>query len=202
MMVSNAGNVVCVNYVLGTCRMGRNCEFLHPENVPINTAGMMCPFYAQGQCSNGLNCFFAHVLPGDRAYHMKPCLWNRTGMCTNGDACVFYHEKPDRVRDSRSSVPCSFWVRGYCSKGENCPFAHPDEYWAMQSPHDPNLPVGSDAPPVSTNGPSQETETKDGQTSSIPKNQIACKYWARGMCPNGDKCEYKHDLFLQSTKLP
>jgi len=196
--VPNVGNAVCVNYILGSCRLGKNCKFLHPEGFPFYTPGMMCPFYAAGSCGSGLNCIFAHVLPGDRAYHMKPCLWNRAGQCPNGDACVFYHEKMNRPRDSRSSIPCSFWVRGYCAKGENCPFAHPDEYWAFQSPQEPNPPVTS-APEEKGKAESESSrfvENPDGTTT--PKNQIACKYWARGSCPAGDKCEYRHDLFLKT----
>jgi len=207
--VPNVGNAVCVNYVLGVCRFGRSCEFLHPEGA-LNPAGMICPFYASGSCGYGLNCIFAHVLPTDPAYHMKPCLLNRMGTCPNGDACVFYHEKPNPARalDSRSTVPCSFWVRGYCAKGEKCPFAHPDEYWMFQSPFERTPASGSAAgaddeqkkDKSKVKSDSATGDAKNG-TVNVPKNQIACKFWAQGNCPAGDKCEYRHDLFLHSTNI-
>jgi len=193
----NVGNVVCVNYLLGACRYGRSCEFLHPEGT-INPRGMICPFYAAGSCGYGLSCIFAHVLPTDRAYHMKPCLMNRTGHCPNGDGCVFYHEKPNPARalDSRSTIPCSFWVRGYCAKGEKCPFAHPDEYWAYQSPFE-RVPISGDESKKDQSNKPEEGTTRESEPA-VPKSQIACKFWAQGNCPLGDKCEYRHDLFLHT----
>jgi len=193
----SAPNAVFVNYVLGACRYGRNCEFLHPEG-PVNPAGMICPFYAAGSCGYGLSCIFAHVLPTDRAYHMKPCLMNRTGHCPNGDGCVFYHEKPNPARalDSRSTIPCSFWVRGYCAKGEKCPFAHPDEYWAYQSPFE-RVPISGDESKKDQSNKPEEGTTRESEPA-VPKSQIACKFWAQGNCPLGDKCEYRHDLFLHT----
>jgi len=210
--VPNVGNAVCVNYVLGTCRYGRSCEFLHPEGA-LNPMGMVCPFYAAGSCGYGLYCIFAHILPTDPGYHLKPCLMNRMGTCPNGDSCVFYHEKPNprRALDSRSSVTCSFWARGYCSKGENCPFAHPDEYWAMQSPYPPTTGTNGDDQQQKSKDQSKEQKNKTGKgesstsssaTATVPKSQILCKFWAQGKCPAGDKCEYRHDLFLHPSAKP
>jgi len=209
MTIPNVGNAVCVNYVLGSCRYGRSCEFLHPEGA-LNPAGMVCPFYAAGSCGYGLYCIFSHILPTDPGYHLKPCLMNRMGSCPNGDACVFYHEKPNprRAFDSRSTVNCTFWMHGYCSKGENCPFAHPDEYWALQTPFDRNsLNGGSTGDDQQQKSKEQKSKSGKVETSSssstatttVPKSQILCKYWAQGNCPAGDKCEYRHDLFLHST---
>ena len=176
---------VCPDYVLGQCRRGHACPLRHPAGV-LNPAGMVCPFYTRGDtCPHGAACVFAHVRAGDPAYHTRPCLLHRRGLCPNGDACVFFHEAAGVARpaDARSTTLCAYWQRGFCRRGAQCPFAHPDALWALQMPPQPQ--------------PQAQAQGSDGVTH----HDVCCRYWARGLCcPAGDKCLYRHDLFLGSGK--
>lgn len=81
--------------------------------------------------------------------HRAPCSFFARGACNRGEACPFSHStqgsiraettgdnnspkgissKPADAPDSRSQIPCHFYLKGTCLKGSACPFSHPSQY--------------------------------------------------------------------------
>jgi hypothetical protein len=74
---------------------------------------------------------------------IPPCHFFARGICRNGGTCLFSHETdtpqetmatpaaPETVstqhgfKDTRSQVPCRFYLAGSCRNGKTCSFAHP-----------------------------------------------------------------------------
>lgn len=58
--------VVCRFWLVGTCRMGSKCWFLHsyiPDKIPL------CAYIEAERCAEGANCVFRHYyLPGEQKY--------------------------------------------------------------------------------------------------------------------------------------
>lgn len=84
----------------------------------------------------------------DGCGHRAPCSFFARGACKRGDACPFSHStsgsiqekptgdnntpkgvspKPTDAPDSRSQIPCHFYLKGSCLKGAACPFSHPSQ---------------------------------------------------------------------------
>ncbi|KAK1833051.1 hypothetical protein QBC39DRAFT_381089 [Podospora conica] len=74
-----------------------------------------CIFFARGACRKGEACSFSHSTPGTIPAE------------TAGDNNVTPGVVPPPVdaTDSRSQIPCHFYLKGSCLKGTACPFAHP-----------------------------------------------------------------------------
>jgi hypothetical protein len=81
-------------------------------------SGVPCQFHAQGRCRNGNSCLFSHGEGGQRAIVPAQSLVAATAELTIHPA-----DATPQV-DSRSRIPCRFYLRGACSKGDECPFAH------------------------------------------------------------------------------
>jgi hypothetical protein len=97
----------------------------------------------RGETSLPLRSAVAKQLHGHKSN--APCIFLARGACRNGRACSFSHESYDGAAttataaegvrqaeplkaadavDSRSQVPCHFYIKGRCLKGNACPFLH------------------------------------------------------------------------------
>jgi len=74
-----------------------------------------CIFFARGACRKGEACPFSHSTPG-------PLPVKTTGDKIVSQAVL---PKPADAPDSRSQIPCHFYLQGSCLKGTACPFYHP-----------------------------------------------------------------------------
>lgn len=92
-----------------------------------------CSFFARGACKRGEGCPFSHSTAG--SIQEKP----------TGDNNVPKGVSPKLTDapDSRSKIPCHFYLKGSCLKGTACPFSHPS-----QDKNGPDTVEASDASDV------------------------------------------------------
>lgn len=91
-----------------------------------------CQFFAQRRCRNRENCPFSHDTGTvEQLRTQAQSLTDVRGtasdnMATFGDGGTGRSDDaaPRSSGDSRSRVPCQFFLRGSCLKREKCPFAH------------------------------------------------------------------------------
>eukprot|EP01041_Mallomonas_annulata_P013176 gene13176-27866_t len=86
---------ICKYYSKGSCRFGKECEYLHPE---------ICWHFNQGSCKFGSACRNFHpeavpeTVPKDAPTPSttKDCwFWVQNGCCRNGEKCQFNHPPSD-----------------------------------------------------------------------------------------------------------
>ncbi|KAK4100979.1 hypothetical protein N658DRAFT_426514 [Parathielavia hyrcaniae] len=134
-----------------------------PPTDRVNKARAPCHFYARGSCSKGTACQFAHDGPG--------------GPSSSSSGAV----SPASRGQVKSAAPCRFFAAGNCAKGQSCPFAHDSK----------DLPKPSSAPTSTTSASLLPAPHSQARTDT--RAQVACRFFAKGHCTNGDACPFAHD---------
>lgn len=119
------------------------------------------------------------VVVGDIQTPLKsvpvPCRHYARGSCLRAEACPFVHVGHGASisiapgREAIRRVPCRFFARGNCTR-DPCPFVHEPS----PTPSAPAVPL-----------PAQEP-------SPAPQPQVRCRFFAKGLCRNGDTCPFAH----------
>ena len=66
----NGEEKVCRDFVRNVCNRGRNCKFIHPENVKIRTEPIFCHDYQQSKCFRS-TCKFIHCTREDEEHYKQ-----------------------------------------------------------------------------------------------------------------------------------
>ncbi|KAK6435832.1 hypothetical protein LTR95_007980 [Oleoguttula sp. CCFEE 5521] len=78
----------------------------------------LCKFFLQGRCSKGAACTFTH--DQDKA----ALIWTTSVSAPTLMPSLQIHPKN---LDTRSAIPCAFYLRGACTKGNECLYEHADQ---------------------------------------------------------------------------
>jgi hypothetical protein len=109
---SRHGKKYPTNIILGFCRKGPSCRFLHDASK----VAICKEFLSKGTCRNGLACNLSHQ---PNAHRCPACIHFVRGNCNNNE-CRYAH-----VKVSSSAPICpAFANLGYCEEGADCPNRH------------------------------------------------------------------------------
>jgi len=181
-----------------------------------------CKFWRiDGSCRRGSECEFSHDGPPGSPPRIKNdtiCkFWAERGHCAKGSACNFSHNFAPAHRDP---LVCKFWMQGRCQKGMSCGFRHPvlrPDHPAMDGPpvlkhferprgrfdmEPSRRSLGGRTRGFDGYGPrrreSRERRPVRGSPTFLedkPRNakmQTLCKFFLKGDCERGAKCEFSH----------
>lgn len=123
----------CKFFQQGRCTKGAACSFIHDQSLatpawpvptlrtaslPLQTKSKLpCSFFLQGRCKNRDECAFSHTLGAITPARVTPI--------SSTDSLPA--ERAPGSTDTRSTVPCVFFLRGNCTRGDDCSCQHSDE---------------------------------------------------------------------------
>ncbi|KAL0485230.1 hypothetical protein AKO1_004231 [Acrasis kona] len=186
-------NANCKFFMMGHCREGQNCRFIHdedqiaqihpaatdPEHHPEiqRRSNSVCKFFLKGSCLKGDFCNFLHenVTTEERGITCSICM---DGVIEQSKEFGLLSEC-----DHAFCLPCiREWRRSQTdlSKTRTCPLCRKTSNYVIPSHHFPSTAI-------------QKDEIVDAYKSELKTKP--CKYYQRLQeCPFGQNCFYSHSF--------
>jgi hypothetical protein len=95
-----------------------------------------------------------------------------------GKTCTFKHEED---RENYKTKPCRDFERGFCPRGRSCCYIHPGKEGKKKD---------------GSSKSSQEEEGKRDGDNKKEGKRTPCKFFARGVCAQGEECRFAHTVGL------
>lgn len=174
-------SVPCRFFLLGKCKSGTSCEFLHDKKK-------VCHYFSSGNCKFGDKCANLHPIPyakkAAKVVEVKPIQMKKEpeDQFSNYKASNAYNNRPI----------CFHFQKGKCDYGDGCYKQHilpPPGDFNNSKPLPAPLKKPFKKPPRLASAPVPKKEEEEEEWEYVP----ICTFFNRGACAYGDKCTKAHE---------
>jgi len=167
-----------------------------------NAPAPVCKYYLQNNCVRGTTCLYSHqqdcAIPLSAPSLNVVCVHYQKGSCRFGSQCRQLHlPKGDPALNQRSVVtlglgpfgPCKFFEQGNCTKGAACTFSH---ITSDVKVHTNPFAALFNGARYSSGHITHVSKGCDVNPHRRPLEPKPCKFFGRGECMKGAKCQFLH----------